>query len=305
MIFDGCGQNAKEPYAVLIPDGQSLKMLAGFSPQEKTEPSIAAYVAGLVDGDGSIYIQKGRTTQLYPAIGIRLGWKGRGTLEELQKQFGGHYSSENRPYHKDHSEVFRWMLVSKRASMVLKMIYPYLRVKRVQAALALHVWSIWQEKGENRYSECLALKRLMGLLNKTGPEYALPVVGSWLMIPRLSEEKPTLRWSETWPRSGKLVNGRIYEQATWVRRKDGKGSGLWRTPQSWNAQQGPKSKELYEKCAKLEGESRELRSELQVLDRWEAYKSAHYELENVRNAYKQVGKHIKAYDEAKSAWNQA
>ena len=64
-------------------------------------------------------------------------------------------------------------------------------------------------------------------------------------------------------------------------------------------------KELYEKCAKLEGESRELRSELRVLDRWEAYKSAHYELENVRNAYKQVGKHIKSYDDAKSAWNQA
>ena len=36
------------------------------------------------------------------------------------------------------------------------------------------------------------------------------------------------------PRSGMTVNGRIYEQVTWVRRTEGKGSGLLLTPQKWD-----------------------------------------------------------------------
>jgi DNA repair exonuclease SbcCD ATPase subunit len=64
-------------------------------------------------------------------------------------------------------------------------------------------------------------------------------------------------------------------------------------------------KELYEKCGKLEDDNRELRDELRVLDRWDAYKRAYYELEHVRNAYKQVNDYIESYDDAKAAWEQA
>ena len=40
------------------------------------------------------------------------------------------------------------------------------------------------------------------------------------------------------PKSGMTVSGKIYEQATWVRRTDGRGSGSWPTPQTED-RQGP------------------------------------------------------------------
>jgi len=38
------------------------------------------------------------------------------------------------------------------------------------------------------------------------------------------------RYSAAFPKSGIMLNGRIYAQATWVLRTGGKESGLWRTP---------------------------------------------------------------------------
>lgn len=40
------------------------------------------------------------------------------------------------------------------------------------------------------------------------------------------------------PRSGMTANGRIYEQATWVRRTAGNVSGLWRTPNATDGDHG-------------------------------------------------------------------
>jgi len=52
------------------------------------------------------------------------------------------------------------------------------------------------------------------------------------------------------PRSGMMRNGRIYEQVTWVRRTEGNGSGLWRTPDANMGMRGPKSWEQYQECMK-------------------------------------------------------
>ena len=39
-----------------------------------------------------------------------------------------------------------------------------------------------------------------------------------------------IEYAEAFPRSGIMLNGRIYEQRTWVHRTEEKESGLWRTP---------------------------------------------------------------------------
>ncbi len=46
------------------------------------------------------------------------------------------------------------------------------------------------------------------------------------------------RYSAAFPKSGIMLNGRIYEQATWVPRTAGKESGLWPTPVSYDATPG-------------------------------------------------------------------
>ncbi len=43
---------------------------------------------------------------------------------------------------------------------------------------------------------------------------------------------------ERLPRSGTMLNGKIYAQATWVRRTDGNVSGLWLTPATVNIEGG-------------------------------------------------------------------
>lgn len=46
------------------------------------------------------------------------------------------------------------------------------------------------------------------------------------------------RYSAPLPKSGIMLNGRIYEQATWAPRTGGKESGLWPTPDTQNHRDG-------------------------------------------------------------------
>jgi hypothetical protein len=231
---DGYGPRSSELFAIFIPDGSCSRTFPAFCPPGPLDDKISAYVAGLVDGDGSIWIQRGRTTQLYPKISIRLGWKGRQTLQELQACFGGYMGLERRPANPKHSEVFHWTVTGKTAVPVLQHIYPFLRIKRAQAAIALHLAAIWASRARNRYQVCLPLWELMRVLNQTGPEHALPVEGHWLLVPEIrgSSEKQPLRWSQTWPRAGSMVSGIAFRRAPSAPLTRGTASGSWPTPQT-------------------------------------------------------------------------
>ena len=49
-------------------------------------------------------------------------------------------------------------------------------------------------------------------------------------------------------KSGIMLNGRIYEQATWVLRTEGKESGLWPTPQARAQQDTPSERNRHTPC---------------------------------------------------------
>jgi len=55
-------------------------------------------------------------------------------------------------------------------------------------------------------------------------------------------------FSGTWPTWGTLLDGVATELTPSVRHTSEKESLSWRTPQSHNGNQGPKSKEFYERC---------------------------------------------------------
>lgn len=232
------GPSSGELFALLIPSTSSVKTLPAFCPPVSShDVHTLAYVAGLVDGDGSIWLQKGRTTQVYPALTIRLGWKGEETLRWLQRAFGGGFGKEHREPNPKHSEVFWWTVRAQDAASVLAMIYPHLRVKTAQAAVALHCWHLWNtESRQRRFLTCSRLKALMGVLNKTGEKIALPVVGRWLLVPTVEPgATPSLRFLKTWPRAGVMRSGALYARPTWAPRTDASGSsssrgGPWPTP---------------------------------------------------------------------------
>jgi hypothetical protein len=113
--------------------------------KERQVPSVGrlhpAYIAGLVDGEGSISILRVRTSdslsgwkyQLQICVVMREGW----IMDALQAQYGGSvWRQQRREPH--HSPVSRWRIGDAKALPFLDDIMPFLRAKFDRAALAKH-----------------------------------------------------------------------------------------------------------------------------------------------------------------------
>lgn len=124
------------------------------------EPLDAAWIAGILDGEGSISVSKttkGRTRDgVYyggPIYGLRLGVIMTSTvaLEFFSSYFGGvvvpHKSQNKR-------QLYRWSVSEWRAVRVLATLSPYLRIKRRQAELAISFMHTKRRefRGRNRVS---------------------------------------------------------------------------------------------------------------------------------------------------------
>lgn len=137
----------------------------------------AAYLAGLVDGEGCIHLgtrkgtYRGRVTIGMTAVAKPL-------LEDLQKTWaGGIYQS--RPETEKWSAAWVWSVQGEPARKLLLLIEPHLRLKRKQAQLALEVERIraslprrpngsgsWTPEAQ---AECEEIKQKLHVLNKKGP----------------------------------------------------------------------------------------------------------------------------------------
>ena len=103
--------------------------------------TLLAYVAGIIDGEGSISIaqhkrKNGRLHhwELIVAVTNTQLW----LIEFLHLQFGGHIDGRtvyfNRPNCKD---SWRWTICATKASDFLKLVLPYLQLKKTRAELAI------------------------------------------------------------------------------------------------------------------------------------------------------------------------
>ena len=91
-----------------------------------------AYFAGLFDGEGSIavYTNKGDRSARF---GITIGMVNPKVIEDLRLAFGGSIYKQVRTGR----PVYYWRTFGKRAELILKILLPYLRVKREEAELAI------------------------------------------------------------------------------------------------------------------------------------------------------------------------
>lgn len=94
---------------------------------------VLAYYAGFFDGEGCIMINKHPG---YRRLDIRISNTNEGILLEFAKLFGGCvYKNKRR---KDtYKEKWQWCIPPKPAVVFLKAVYPFLRLKREEALLAL------------------------------------------------------------------------------------------------------------------------------------------------------------------------
>lgn len=105
-----------------------------------SSPEVLAYIAGFLDGEGCIQINKinskarkqtGYSPRYYLMISATQAHPE--PIQLLKNIFGGTIDIRNLPSHK---KLAAWRLQGKSASMVLKSLIPYLKVKKTQAIVA-------------------------------------------------------------------------------------------------------------------------------------------------------------------------
>jgi len=98
---------------------------------------ILAYIAGIVDGEGCIQIQKNPTKFRSPGYSARVTVAMATTqvIQLLKELFGGNiYVQKIR-----NTTMYRWEINSQQARRFLENIYEFLRIKDDQAQLAIEL----------------------------------------------------------------------------------------------------------------------------------------------------------------------
>jgi len=117
------------------------------------ESEIWAYVAGLLDGEGSICIAVNK-----PKTGVRkspdhrlqvgITNTNRELIDWLHEMLGGHISDNSHsPSRKNQTPCWAWRIIGHAAQRFLIAALPFLRIKREQARLAIE----FQETKKNKH----------------------------------------------------------------------------------------------------------------------------------------------------------
>lgn len=97
-----------------------------------------SYFAGLIDGEGCLYLQKRSSSTGLLRPTIEVGMTCKRTIDALQAAFGGNITFKaSKTVRKDQ---WRWRVQDKRAREVIALIRPYLITKRQDADLLLAHW---------------------------------------------------------------------------------------------------------------------------------------------------------------------
>ncbi|MFH1473645.1 MAG: hypothetical protein ABIE55_02005 [Candidatus Aenigmatarchaeota archaeon] len=170
------GINKNTMYKILrhnnIPTRLSVKTIMEKANKVKIPKDLKGYIAGIVDGEGHVFITFTRTQNYL--CGVDVMNTDKRVLEFFVKYFGGNILLRKRakPNHKD---SYRWQCFGSKAAKLCRCILPYLIVKRKQAELLLE-FSKTLRKGPNenyKLSKKVENKRKMlikkiKVLNKRG-----------------------------------------------------------------------------------------------------------------------------------------
>lgn len=111
----------------------------------RKEYSIAecAFMAGIVDGEGSIYIgnfsSNPKTGHKYYQTNIEVTNTNKPLMEWINNTFGGRlstYTPKQTP-HNSRRTVYRWIATGERVTHLCEIMYPYLVAKKPQAEIMI------------------------------------------------------------------------------------------------------------------------------------------------------------------------
>lgn len=201
----------------------------GSSFSQRKETMTDRYGAGLIDGEGYIGIRlnkgKGRLSASVE-LSVAMVDKGLPALQRMSDRYGGNITPHKVERGKNYRDAWRWAVTGRRASNVLKEVFPDLIVKRDVASIALQMQSmidraekrpngnaIWTQ--EMKDSAVIYADRIKEM-NRRGPDPSYPDapliatyhVGDW-WEPNDDLFGP-VRFRGKLPKNGSMVSGKIF-----------------------------------------------------------------------------------------------
>jgi len=250
----GSGRSSPELFASCDREWFCSRMYLDFEVWRENgmPPLTAAYVAGLIDGEGciGITVNNRRTKPTYQArIDVGMSEKALPLLEALRRQYGGSLS-KTRESTSAWGAAWRWALTSRaETTPFLRAIKPHLMLKAEQADLALRLLAMvgtlpktadgkpkWTDQAR---ADAATIRAQVMDLNRKGPTvtqqagwFARYVGGQWLTDQRsLLDPTGWEKFSGTWPAWGMTRRGSAFALPTSARATDASGSSsLLHTP---------------------------------------------------------------------------
>ena len=126
-----------------------------------------AYLAGILDGEGSISIHKhkDKNSQLgyYYQLVINVANTNEWLINWIHLNFGGNIYKK-RMLAKHYKQVYLWSASSNQAKTLLELILPYLRLKKAQADIALQFQAKKHPRGSVKSEEEFVLEEAQRIL---------------------------------------------------------------------------------------------------------------------------------------------
>lgn len=128
---------------------------------------LLSYLAGVIDGEGTIRIIKSKRNPDWKpqySAAISIGMTNKIPLEMLSKQFGVKVRKEEASV-QNMQTLFRWSVGgNNKVPKILKRLNPYLRVKKEQALLAINFCEgrNWRNNKMIKCRECEGNKKIQG-----------------------------------------------------------------------------------------------------------------------------------------------
>ena len=100
-----------------------------------------AYIAGIIDGEGCIGIYKGksgRKKKEYYHLQVVVRMTNEWIIRWLYFAFPGSFSEHTYPKEINRLKIWTWQLTGEKALIFLELIYPYLKLKKQQAEIAIN-----------------------------------------------------------------------------------------------------------------------------------------------------------------------
>ena len=105
--------------------------------QPTLSPDVAAYIAGLIDGEGTVTLTRLHANEQRRLV-VSIANTERQLLEYVRVAFGAGKITSKKAYSERHSLSYCYAITSRQALSLLEQVLPFLRsYKRARAALAI------------------------------------------------------------------------------------------------------------------------------------------------------------------------